>query len=75
MKQAASHLQIFIGMRDIEKRVEEESKSLVTLQNDENFYQSDSHITYSEIVPAILIGFLSLVKYSWRQAQRILVLY
>ena len=52
-KQAASHLQIFIGMRDIEKRVEEESKSLVTLQHDENFYQSDIHITYSEILSAI----------------------
>ena len=52
-KQAASHLQIFIGMRDIEKRVEEENKSLVTLQNDEHFYQSDNHITYSEILSAI----------------------
>lgn len=52
-KQAASHLQIFIRMRDIETRVEEESKSLVTLQHDENIYQSDNHITYSEILSAI----------------------
>jgi hypothetical protein len=55
-KQAASHLQIFIGMRDIETRVEEESKSLVTLQHDENIYQSDNHITYSEILSAIANG-------------------
>lgn len=40
-------------MRDIETRVEEESKSLVTLQHDENIYQSDNHITYSEILSAI----------------------
>ncbi|XP_071179263.1 uncharacterized protein [Mytilus edulis] len=50
MKEAASNLQNFIGMRDLEKKVNEEGKTLVILQEDENFYNSDIHLSYSEIL-------------------------